>query len=349
MNEIMKKIPLKNCKETYISTIFTNNSYKLLPKCKKQIDIYNKCLKKICTNNVCDEYTYITTCKCQSTYLVVKHNDNNHLYILDEYYNEIDTIKLMVPKEYQKQILSIYYDNISNKIIITIENMVYSTTSEGNFIKNELSPVATKEIANTSVRIPNYRTCCYTHPLVQLTSASIICGELYISYIKNNSSYISSISKNGNIVSTNFIEDEIIIRQIFMVKNTINLLVVKQNKYDYIYILDKCSKQMKNTCDILGNCECRVDIPSCKPSKCNNIEDVIESVALMETALAHILNAEGEKIQKAVKIACNCCDLIKVNESVAKTISNATILEQLLVEKLSIAIEYEKCKKKDCK
>ena len=32
------------------------------------------------------------------------------------------------------------------------------------------------------------------------------------------------------------------------------------------------------------------------------VTDIIESVALQETALSHILNAEGEKIQKMVAL-----------------------------------------------
>lgn len=41
--------------------------------------------------------------------------------------------------------------------------------------------------------------------------------------------------------------------------------------------------------------------PSCV-SRCQAITDIIESVALEQTALSHILNAEGEKIQKVLEI-----------------------------------------------
>lgn len=41
--------------------------------------------------------------------------------------------------------------------------------------------------------------------------------------------------------------------------------------------------------------------PSCT-SRSQAITDIIESVALEQTAISHILNAEGEKIQKVLEI-----------------------------------------------
>ncbi|MEG1996800.1 MAG: hypothetical protein RR036_04740, partial [Oscillospiraceae bacterium] len=46
------------------------------------------------------------------------------------------------------------------------------------------------------------------------------------------------------------------------------------------------------------------------------ITDIIESVALEQTALSHILNAEGEKIQKIVAAATAPSDMLAVNKSV---------------------------------
>jgi len=62
--------------------------------------------------------------------------------------------------------------------------------------------------------------------------------------------------------------------------------------------------------------------------------DLIESIALVETALSHILNAEGEKLQKAVELSEDVCQLLEVNRAVNKTIMNVTQLEQILYAKL---------------
>ncbi|MEG1990095.1 MAG: SdrD B-like domain-containing protein [Clostridia bacterium] len=66
------------------------------------------------------------------------------------------------------------------------------------------------------------------------------------------------------------------------------------------------------------------------------INDIIESVALMQTALSHIINAEGEKIQKVLEIKSTNEEMIKINNSVEKTINNITNLEIILKSKLEI-------------
>lgn len=79
-------------------------------------------------------------------------------------------------------------------------------------------------------------------------------------------------------------------------------------------------------------------------------QDLIQSIALMETSLSHILNAEGEKIQKAIAISDSISCLLKVNESVKETLTQVTHLEQVLFSKLELASKMkhqcdEECKK----
>lgn len=77
------------------------------------------------------------------------------------------------------------------------------------------------------------------------------------------------------------------------------------------------------------------------------ITDIIESVALEQAALAHILNAEGEKIQKVVDLKpydnimtenppVDVEKLLKVNKSVRDTIDAVTRLEAILQSKLNL-------------
>ncbi|MEG0872938.1 MAG: hypothetical protein RSE00_00800 [Clostridia bacterium] len=65
--------------------------------------------------------------------------------------------------------------------------------------------------------------------------------------------------------------------------------------------------------------------------------DIAESVALQETALSHILNAEGEKVQAMLaKPGVTQDQLLAVNKSVNEVVDTITSLEILLQQKLDI-------------
>lgn len=67
------------------------------------------------------------------------------------------------------------------------------------------------------------------------------------------------------------------------------------------------------------------------------ITDLIESVALEETALSHILNAEGEKIQKMVALDGVTPEmLLAANKSVESMVNAVSRLDMILQSKLSV-------------
>ena len=65
------------------------------------------------------------------------------------------------------------------------------------------------------------------------------------------------------------------------------------------------------------------------------ISDMIESVALEQTGLSHILNAEGEKIQKVVANG-TVEEILEVNQSVQSVINAVARLEMVLQSKLEL-------------
>lgn len=74
---------------------------------------------------------------------------------------------------------------------------------------------------------------------------------------------------------------------------------------------------------------------------------LLQSIALEETAISHILNAEGEKLQKAISMEnCSHEDLLDVNKSVEDMIDKITALEIVLKSKLDlISPILESCEK----
>ena len=70
------------------------------------------------------------------------------------------------------------------------------------------------------------------------------------------------------------------------------------------------------------------------------ITDIIQSIALEETGLSHILNAEGEKIQAFVAMKHICpMQLLEVNCSVESMVKSITNLEMVLQNKLSLFMD----------
>lgn len=81
--------------------------------------------------------------------------------------------------------------------------------------------------------------------------------------------------------------------------------------------------------------------------KCCAASSLLQSIALEEAAISHILNAEGEKLQKAISISCDQKDLIEINKSVENMVDKITDLESVLKSKLDLIIPIlENCEKK---
>lgn len=113
----------------------------------------------------------------------------------------------------------------------------------------------------------------------------------------------------------------------------------------YILLTQICSQQSFVMCCTVNCCN------GCCPKECDcscadELCQVIHSIALAEVGIAHILNAEGEKIQKAVAQSKNTKELLAVNESVRETIMRITQLENQLTLKLETAMRSDCCKNK---
>ncbi|MFI3141850.1 MAG: hypothetical protein R3Y27_06030 [Clostridia bacterium] len=64
---------------------------------------------------------------------------------------------------------------------------------------------------------------------------------------------------------------------------------------------------------------------------------IIESIAREQTAISYILKSESLKIEKAVELSVDVCDLMKLSEKSNSLISSVTALEQTLLMKLEMA------------
>lgn len=75
----------------------------------------------------------------------------------------------------------------------------------------------------------------------------------------------------------------------------------------------------------------------CQEELCQAVTDLIESVALEQAALSHILNAEGEKLQAFLARSDEePASLLKANLSVKKMVDAVTLLEMVLEGKIGL-------------
>lgn len=87
--------------------------------------------------------------------------------------------------------------------------------------------------------------------------------------------------------------------------------------------------------------------PKIKLKRREAVNLLLTSIALEELGLAHILNAEGEKIQEVIKCKPSLDDLLKVNKSVERTLRGVIKQEMLLQFKLEDTLDLI-CDEKDC-
>lgn len=92
-----------------------------------------------------------------------------------------------------------------------------------------------------------------------------------------------------------------------------------------------------NRCHISNKCVkpcCNSHRKCCPTTKSQAVTDIIESIALEETGLAHIINTESEKLQRGIALATNIDELISLNSSVKDTLKDVIKIQILLQFKL---------------
>jgi len=91
-----------------------------------------------------------------------------------------------------------------------------------------------------------------------------------------------------------------------------------------------------NTCDIAPD-YCNYMLCKKKPTPCSkSCSELLDSVAQIETAMAHMLMQESKKLHKAVDVAASIDELLEINSSVSQIIDDTALLEHILIGKLRI-------------
>ena len=247
----------------------------------------------------------------EECFWAIESTEYNRIFKLNGKLQEIDYIPFENKRCDYREMRGISYDCAKNVLVVAFNDAIFEITKTGE--------------ARSVIR----NLCPYV-----LNVASI---APYLAIAVNDDKQQNILYYEGcKLVKTENIPLVYRIRDIVYnpCKPTLMILATKHCKYPRIFC---CPSNLDVDCchKILCHKKCKPDVPP--EDKCS----VIESVAKMETALSHILNAEGEKLQKAVAIADSVGELLEMNQSIHKTLILASQLEHILYAKLEAAAGLE--------
>lgn len=337
--EVINKFPLLNKPDNiYTSSVIVDDNYYFTMPLLNIINKYDPLTLDNKYFQTIRPYNSITYNNNDNLFYLSSSDDKKNLYVTDTCFNEIDSIKLNIPKDYLVDIKNIYYYEKDKKIMITTINCVYSITTDGYFIKEEIkAPITYKKLSLEEV-IANHNGCQFNEsftPSIQFTASSYFCDTKHIAYKKYDCAYLVKVSDKGNIIEIIYVDDDITINSIMNDQGRLKLLITKNNMYNYIYTTNiKCCKHHFQDYNYPLKKQCFNEHMDCKQLSA----DILESIANIEKVIADILNIESLKIDKVLNCSDNQHDIIKTNESVNKTIQELTMLEHMLLQKTELAI-----------
>lgn len=328
-----------------------------------------------------DNYLY-SSCAIVDEKYYFTQSKTNQIHILDKSYHYL--LKENLDKPYNSIVYNLnddifYLSSNNSNLIFNMDNK-FKNIKEFDFANISKDPIISMDYSNTentlyvvtkdniiSINKDNQNNVLLTrnaqainNKITTFTAISVINKEIYIAYNKNNEAYLGKVV-DGVITDEYYIDNNCNISNILSCDGIIKLFVVKN--YNYIYetnliIQDSQQEKEDRFYDKQYNkdynyCPCSPTSQyhtCCSENKCdyeNSICEMIESIALEEVGISHILNAEGEKLQKMICESNNLCDLLKANESINRTITNISMLEQVLYAKLELILNSNLHNSKD--
>lgn len=294
-------------------------------RCKCEIirfDPRNSALHSYCT---CREYDCICYDYLDHCFWASSRECYGMLYKLDCSMNEIDCIKISTDNGI---ITGISYQCCKDVLIVSFSCAVLQVE---------------KNCEHTKVILTAKGYC--------IMDVLSICPGMLLTVLMDNKFYILVLDENGEQTACYGIDgpsfpQNLIFNPCMPVCQKAQILAFVRKKNCYPYLC-KCSISLSD----LGFIPCCCNYKICEECCCDDkpcpdfdaCADIMESIALMETALSHILNAEGETIQKVLAETDDIDRIMCVNREVNKTIVYVTHLEHTLYSKLSALCDCGLC------
>lgn len=278
-----------------------------------------------CCYDTCRNYEHICYDFCENCFWATSTSSFNCLYKLDCCMKEISCLQICNCYNVGDTITGISYNCSNDSIILSFTYGLIEVDKE-------------------------YGECrvIFCEDDVCITGVICVSPGLIISAIRNEIPYIFIFNDKMKITYCYKLPCDYMLQDmIFNPCNcecdcnvAIDLLLVNRSCSAHIYkhVIDECTLgYVPDKCNYIICDKCCFDNPDIDCS--TSYIHVIESIALIETALSHILNAEGEKLQKVIACSNNLNEILCVNKDVRETIISITHLENVLYDKLRLAVE----------
>ena len=265
---------------------------------------YDSCLEFCRKYDTARKYDFLCYDYQDDSYYAACAGSGRYIYKLSCYFTEIDCIQIDVPRAVGK-LTDISYDCSDDRIIAAYTCGIFAVDKCTGEVDVLYRPVCDW--------IMGINKCCGLYFTVVLR-----CHKYMIVI------YDERFSELGILP---FCAHELPVNVIDCGDGYVDCLIRKCGKYYYIYRIEL---------PVNIRCSCQVRRRHCRDCRDEVCADMVESVARVECALSHILNAEGEKLQKIIACSDDLETILCANEKVNDTLQNITQLEQALYNKLAI-------------
>ena len=303
---------------------FDGCDYFCTMRCKCEIMRFNPCYHvwrkyTTCKEYDCICYDYGARCFWASSKCC------NQLFQLDCCMHEINCISVCVPDEYGI-ITGISYQDCKNALLVSFTHAI---------VQVEKSSEKSKII--------------YTTEDASIMDVLSICPGMLVALSKDGQYCIEAINHRGEQTNYYCISGALLLKNLIFnpcacKHSPIEVFLLKKGCYPY---LGKCDIPLSCFGFIPCCCNFKICNASCREAECYTNEvlcrDILESIALTEAALSHILNTEGEKLQKVLCTTNDIDKILRVNREVNQTLVNVTHLEHTLYAKMNTLIESGLC------
>lgn len=322
MNRNMREIVLpKSEQKSFCAMAFDGCHFHFLVQGENNIYKYNQKFERIDVMKTNRALTGICYDSIDGCFWGIESRSEDAIFKFNNKFIETEIVRLKNYTKQNKPALGVSHDVERNTLVLSYQNTLFEVSKQGD-----------------------HRPVLFKDPCVDIINHVTIAPYHAVAKREARSQWVGFFDRRGQMTGSLSIPSE------YIVGDILHYPCHDHTDFDLMVLVSKpCHGQsillyeMKNICihgrhyDI-----CRKDCKKeerCTGGRRRHAWDLIESTATVEASIANILNAESEKLQKAVKLADSIEELLEINNSINKTIINITQLEYILYSTLQFTGE----------